>query len=339
MRRLILLVFLTILTFTSYASEVVLVTPTPISQKEFFETYKVIGQCKAENSRVYNAKVEGTVDQVIISNGQNIKKDQLLISIESNLAEATKLKAEASYASAKQNYERDKSLRKKNISSQEAIERSKALFEEAKVNLILAQDQYNNMIIRAPFDGYVGVIHAQIGDDIKMGDYLFTIISDGEKTISLEIPEELNNRITLDSQVFITDNSGAKIQGTISAISQYVKENGSISVKITFPKKAKILHGSYVEAAIIFNKHYSLAINEKTILKNNQGNFLYQINDNKVKQIYVRTGSRLGHYIEVISEQLSEGDLVVLEGLTKISDGLEVEIIDSIKEPLPKKIE
>ena len=66
---------------------------------------------------------------------------------------------------------------------------------------------------------------------------------------------------------------------------------------------------------------------EKAVLKNNQGDFVYAITpENKVKQIFVTLGVRANNMIELLSNELKEGDLIVLDGLTKVYDGAEVVI-------------
>ncbi|HJK86420.1 MAG TPA: efflux RND transporter periplasmic adaptor subunit [Candidatus Megaira endosymbiont of Nemacystus decipiens] len=313
------------------ASDKILVEVSKITKKNFFQNYTAIGQVKEKTSRTYKAKVAGTVDEVVKLDGDIVTKGQVLITIDKDIAEAMKIKAIEAYNSAKTNYKRDLSLLAKNVSSKESIERSKVALEAARVDLLLAQDKYENMLIKAPFDGRIGVIHVQVGDDVAIGDYLCTVIAEGSKTVIVDIPEDLYNKINSGSDVFITDLIGRKIEGKVESISDYLKENGSLSVKLTFPAEAKILHGSYVESEIIFNRHEALSINEKTILKNNSGNFLYKVEDGVVKQIYVKTGSRLKGEIEVESEELAEGDVVVLKGLTKISNGSKVKLINEIE--------
>jgi RND family efflux transporter MFP subunit len=184
-------------------------------------------------------------------------------------------------------------------------------------------------VIKAPFDGYVGVVHARNGDDIKAGDYLFSLVANGSKTIFIELPETLYGKVDQNSDVFVFDINEKKSQGSIIAVSNYLNDNGTITAKLAFPNETKIMHGSYVETEIIFDKHKALALPEKTILKNNKGNFVYLISEeNLVKQIYITTGIRTNEMIEIISPDLKEGDSIIIEGLTKVYDGAKVSVIN-----------
>ncbi len=306
-----------------------LVKPQSVELFDFAEKFTAIGQCKSEMSRSYSAKISGTIDSIEIIQGKNVTQGDLLVTIDKDIAEAMRAKSEAAFESAKSTHNRDLSLLAKKIISKEGSDSSKVALETARADLTNTLSKYEDMIITAPFDGYVGVVHARVGDDILMGDYLFSLIAKGDKTIFVELPELLHNKINDQSSVSVKDSMGDKIAGRLLAISRYLNDNGTITAKLSFPPETKILHGGYTEAEIIYDKHKALGLPEKTMLKNNKGNFIYKIDaENKVQQIYVKTGTRTGDMIEIISEELKAGDLVVLEGLTKVYEGASVRIIE-----------
>jgi RND family efflux transporter MFP subunit len=305
------------------------VKTTNVQDMTFYEKYTATAKCQQNNSKSYYAKSNGVVDYVIPMQGQEVPKNDILIKINTEIADAIKSKAQAALDSAKSTYLRDLSLLNKKIISAEAVEKSRVLLENAKSDLAESLDKYDNMIIKAPFTGYIGVIHAKPEDNIKTGDYLFTIATNGNKILFAELPENLNNKINNKSEIFLVDNSSNKITGKIEAISNYLNNNGTITIKLVFPTATDIINGSFVEANIIYNRHQGLGVPEKTILKNSQGNFVYKLTqDNKVKQVYVKTGTRLGNFIEIFSEELIRGDSIILEGLTKIYEGATVKLID-----------
>ena len=325
--HIILLILSLYISTPCFASDKINVRAEQIVEKNFASHYQAVGLCREELSKEYNAKIEGVVDNVLVSNNQHVTKGQGILSIDQTIAEATKNKATEIYNVTAKDHQRNLSLFKKGILSKEAIDNSQVALEQAKLDLALAIKQHEDMIITAPFDGVVGVIHPQVGDNIKLGDYLFTIISPGTKHIILELPEHLYQQITLQSEVFITDLDDKKIQGKIVAISDYLKNNGTLSAKVSFTNDAHILHGSYVTVDFVFNHHTGLSANSKGVLRNNTGNFVYKIDQGKAKQIYVTTSARSGADVEVASPDLAIGDLIITEGLTKISEGSSVNII------------
>jgi|GEM_PF-852714 len=315
----------------------ILVLPTTIGYYDFHEKFTAIGQCKSEQSKTYYAKTTGTIDSISIIQGKNVSANDVLITINADIAEANKSKSEASFESAKTTYERDVSLLKKKIISSEVSNKSKVALEVAKSDLVNMLSKYEDMIITAPYDGYVGVVNARAGDDVKVGDYLFSLIAKGDKTIFIELPENMHAKIDQNSLIYATDLNNKKIQGRVIAVSDYLNDNGTITAKLAFAADSNLIHGSYVEVEMIFDQHNAVAIPEKILLKNNQGNFVYKITeDNKSQQVYIITGARTDNMIEVLSGEIQAGDSLVLSGLTKVYDGATIEIINETAETQPK---
>ena len=254
----------------------VIVTAFKIKEYDFYEKFTTVGQCKSDKSRSFYSKVNGTVDFISNTQGQNVNSGDVLIAIDREIAEATKSRAIASFESAKSTYNRNFSLLEKNVSSQDLLNKSKVNFETAKTELTNAINNYNDMIIKAPFDGYIGVAPLRVGDDVKVGDYLFSFISGGEKIVFIELPEAMYKKINDSSEVYVSDLNKKQIQGKILAVSNYLNDNGTMTSKLSFPKITNIIHGSYVDINIIFNKHKGIGIAERAIIKNNEGNFIYK---------------------------------------------------------------
>ncbi|WP_341764375.1 hypothetical protein [Candidatus Tisiphia endosymbiont of Beris chalybata] len=70
----------------------------------------------------------------------------------------------------------------------------------------------------------------------------------------------------------------------------------------------------------------------EVIVTNNQGDFIYKINNNIAEKLYVKLGVSLNNLTEIISNEITEGDLIVIEGLTKISDGSYVNLLPEKEE-------
>ena len=300
-----------------------------VRMTDLYDIFTTIGQCKTDQSRNYYANVAGKLDFVSAQQGDKVKKGDVLLMIDKDVAMSIMSQAKISLKAAEDVYNRSQVLHKKEYTSTYILDKALADFENAKLQYTKAVNTYNDMVITAPFDGEIGVIKPIVGNDIKVKDYLFTIISQNAvtKSILVELPETLHNEVSENTDVVITDNNRNKIKAKIASISQYVSDYGTISARITIDSNNKITHGSYASIDLITNKHKSLAIPEQSVQSNSDGDFIYKINGNKVQQIYVTLGSRVNELVEIISDQIKDGDEVVYEGLTKINDGTEVSII------------
>ena len=174
--------------FVQAEEDTILICPAKIGYYDFHDKFTAIGQCKSEQSKTYYAKTNGTIDSIAIIQGEKVSANNILI------AKANKRKTEAAFNAAKTTHERDLSLLKKKIISSKVSNKSKVALEIARFDLINITNQYEDMIITAPYDGYVGKVNARIGDDVKTGDYLFSLMAKGDKTIFIELPENMHSK-------------------------------------------------------------------------------------------------------------------------------------------------
>jgi RND family efflux transporter MFP subunit len=308
----------------------ILVKPTQVKIALLYDNFTTIAKCVNEKAKDYYANISGNVDYISTKQGAKIQKNDIIIAIDQELAHATKTQAIVALESAELEYARNKVLLNKHFISTEALEIVRAQLEKAKLNFINNSNIYNDMMISAPFDGEIGVIKTKIGAKVKIGDYLFTIIKPGPKNIFLELPDTLYGKINQETEIFIKDENNNKVRGRIDAVAGYLSDNGTFSVKITAEDgNHHLVHGTYVNVELVLNKHKALAVPERAVMKNDKGNYLYQIcKDNIVKKIYVKLGTRSDDLIEVINNDLKNNDLIILEGLTKVNDGSVVEILE-----------
>ncbi|AFE49157.1 efflux RND transporter periplasmic adaptor subunit [Rickettsia prowazekii] len=321
-----LLISLSTIAHKKEEEKIIDVKATKIQIAKLYDVFNIVGQCQNDNSRDYYANTTGVVEKVSAQQGKIVKKGDILLVIDQNIAETTKSRASALLDIRQEDYNRKEALFAKKFVSNEAYKMSKSALEDAKLNYSKALKIYNDMIITAPYSGKIGVIKYMVGDEVKIGDYLFSITgTENEQSIFIELPESLSEKVRVNTEVLIE----GKIKSTIDTVSHYLSENGTFTAKIILPVGTKILHNSFVDVKLIINPHQNLTIPESCIQRNNQGHFIYKIIDgNTVKQVYVQIGTRTEGRIEITSNDIKEGDLVVIEGMTKIDDGSKVKIFD-----------
>ncbi len=307
-----------------------LVKATTAKKMILFEEVSFIGQCFNEQSRTYYAKARGKVDFISVKQGDFIHEGEIILAIDKELLAANVVKAESALKAAEAIYNRAKSLFDKKVISIEALEKAQSMRDRCKFEFLSVSQTYKEMVITAPFSGKIEVMKLRVGDKVNENDYLFSIAAGEGVSAYVEMPESLHQKVALDTPVILRDSNGNKAAGKVVAVSSQLSNNGAIRVKVESEKEqASFVHGSYLTVAFIINKHEGLAIAEQAVLKNDKGNFVYQIDENKrIKQLYVTLGVRLNDLIEVTSKNLKEGDSLVVEGLTKIGEGSLVEVID-----------
>lgn len=310
--------------------------PTPVKievlkEHNFYESIRLFGKCEIDGSVSYISGVSGIVDYISAKQGDSINQGEVILTIDSKLAEAIKSEANATLALAEYSHLTNIKLYEENRLSKEKFINSELAFEQAKLNYCKSIRKYNDMVIKASHIGILGLVKKRIKEQVREGDILFEIVCDGEKSLLIELPEFfLTSGIVKQSiEVSTTNSKDEKIIGKISAIANYVSDHGTIDMRVFFPKEISIPHGTFVEVQIVYNKHNALGISEKTILKNNIGHFIYTVDkNNRVKQLYITLGTRTGEIIEIIGS-VKSNMLIISEGLTKVNDGDEVKILNN----------
>ena len=313
----------------------ILVESVPVQKYEFYDEIYAIGECNLESSSEFYAQVPGKLSSVNIKEGQKVKKGQVLITINSDIAYSKKSKAQTCFNNACKIYKNNLIEYEKGFLSEYELKESKSKLDNAKSDLILAMQEYDNMIIKANSNGVIGVINAKVGQNIKKDDYLFSLIQNNStKQVIVSLPENTYKNITTNSDVFTVDLENNQIKGKIVAISPYLDNNGMLSAKIEFPEHTKILHKSFIQVQILFNKHFNIGVPENSIIKNIKGTFVYKIQDDKVIAVHITTKTRVNNVIEITyaDNNLNIGDRIVLKGLSKITDSFLVQDIATTKQ-------
>lgn len=315
-----------------FKKELIPVKIEMLKEHNFYESTRLFGKCEIDGSVSYISGVSGTLDYISAKQGYSINQGDVILTIDSKLAEAIKSEANAALALAEYAHSTNIKLYEENRLSKEKFINSELAFEQAKLNYYKSIRKYNDMVIKASHSGILGLVKKKVREQIREGDVLFEIVCDGEKSLLIELPEFfLTSDIVKQSiEASTTNSKNEKIVGKISAIANYVSNHGTVDMRVFFPKEMSISHGTFVEVQIVYNKHSALGISEKTILKNNTGHFIYIVDENnRAKQVYITLGTRTGEIIEIIGKVLKTNMLIISEGLTKINDGDEIKILNN----------
>ncbi|MDF2965685.1 MAG: Efflux transporter, family, subunit [Rickettsiaceae bacterium] len=306
----------------------VLVETQKVEKKQLNEIFKTVGRVENVNSKNFFSKVEGNIDIRTDKMGGEVKKGDLLLAINYNIAETIKSQADLNYKIAKAKYEKDQKLFKNNVITEDGLNKSKLEFEAAKLSLEKVLETYSNMVIRAPFDGRLGIIKQNLDESVKPGDFLFTIVSSGFKEVIMPLPQRLYNQTDKDTKVYLIDDYKKPYPATIVSISPYIsKETGNFDAKLELEdNENRFLHGAYTDIEVIYGIHDALVLPEKALLRDEKGSFVYIIKDNKASKQYLKLGTKTDGLVEIINSEVTAEDEIVIEGLTKVYDGSEVTI-------------
>tara|TARA_B100000902_G_scaffold388033_1_gene433029 strand:- start:477 stop:1346 length:870 start_codon:yes stop_codon:yes gene_type:complete len=194
------------------------------------------------------------------------------------------------------------------------------LKNSVKKGEILIKLKSGNVI--APFSGVLG--YTGLTEDIFISDNIFIITLDDNSTIysDIKIPENYSAFIKkgLPVEVKISSYKNKLFQGEIDFVSSRINaDTRSLlsRIKINNPD-LELISGSLLEVSVKFNLRNSLSIPDTSVMVEGDKSYVYKITDDNIaNKIEVKTGIRNNKNIEIVSG-LSEGEIIVAEGLKKV---------------------
>ncbi|MEZ5016479.1 MAG: efflux RND transporter periplasmic adaptor subunit [Flavipsychrobacter sp.] len=298
-------------------------------------TKDYVCQISAARHIELRAQERGYLQEILIDEGQFVKKGQLLFRIMPKIYEAEFKSAEAEAKVAEIEYQNTKRLADSDIVSVNELAMSKAKYDKAKAELSLAKVHLEFTEIRAPFDGIIDRFHLKLGSLVDEGDLLSTLSDNSEMWVYFNVPEaeyleyksSEKNDTLMKVKLLMANNKLFDQSGYVKAIeADFNNETGNIAFRATFPNpKGLLRHGETgnIQTSISFKD--ALLIPQKTTFEILDKRYVYVIDrENKVKLKPIAVDAEMPD-LYIISDDLKETDKILLEGLRKVTDGAEIQ--------------
>src|SRR6516164_7408305 len=321
---------------------------------------EVTGNAASVNAVKLIARVEGYLDKIHYEDGQFVKKDDLLFTIQQDQykdqlqqAQAQLLTAQASLIYAKTELVRYSKLVKQDAATQTEVDHwtfekasAEASLLNAQAQLALAKLNLSYTEVRAPFDGIVGKHLIDPGNVVGGGgqqtalaeitqlDPIYVVANLSEQQV-LQIRQNLNqHRLTFADlrkvpvDVALSDQTGFPLQGTIEYVSPALDPaTGTLLVRgiLANPDRA-LLPGFFVKMRLPMAKvdRNALLVPDRSLQEDQGGRYVLLVNkDDVVVQRYVQLG-QLDGSLRVITSGLKPDDRVVVGDLWRASPGTKV---------------
>ena len=306
----------------------------------------VSGKIQATNSADLSTRMMGYVNNVHVNVGDNVRKGQLLVSINNTDLQAKRAQVNASiteataaFNNAQKDYNRFKNLFADNSASQKELDDMTANFEMAKARLeaanqmkneINAQFAYSN--ITAPFSGVITSKNIETGDMANPGMPLISIETPGNFVVIAMVPETEISEIKKGTTVDVLVKSINKIlKGKVTEVSSSAKNTGGqYLVKIDLDKTdANILSGMFTTVQFPIEKKTKSAmvlIPIEAIVTNGQLSGVYTVSQSNTAMLrWLRLGRTFGNQVEVLSG-LNSDEAYIVSAEGKLYNGVKISV-------------
>ncbi|NDI99610.1 efflux RND transporter periplasmic adaptor subunit [Flavobacterium sp. LaA7.5] len=301
-------------------------------------------------------KVDGFIQKIYVTEGQQVKKGQLLFKIETQSLNEDAAAAKANVNAAQVEVDRLKPLVERNIISNVQLETAKAKLAQAKAAYSSVATNAGYGTITSPVNGVVGSLPYREGSLVSAGDEMpLTTVSDSKimhAYFSMNEKQMLNftrnfNGNTLEAKLkntpevslLLVDGSEYTEKGKIITVNGLVNPTtGTTEFKAAFPNPDAILRsGGSGIVRLPVQKDAAILVPQNAVIDMQGKKMLYVVDKtNKVTPRIIETSTTSGKDF-IVTGGLEQGEVIVTAGATKLKEGQEIVPQNSNNQETPAK--
>ncbi|MGL4635534.1 MAG: efflux RND transporter periplasmic adaptor subunit [Beijerinckiaceae bacterium] len=314
----------------------------PVSAGVITEIAEAVGSTRAFESVVINAKISGIVEAVSFEEGSTVKAGQELIRIDSaerkadlEAAKATIAQEEAKRNELRTKLDRAQQLRRSGSGTEALVDdltaqvkTSDSAIQSALARERASQARMNDVVIRAPFAGRVGIRQISVGTFLDSKTSITTLDDISRVRLDFQIPENLLARIKTGAAIKASSSAfgSRKFDGIVAVIDTRI-DTVTRSVKLTAivdNKDLSLRPGMFMNAWLeVTKRENALLVPEEALVGEGPLQIAFAVKDNKIERRVVKIGQREDGKVE-ITEGLALGEQIVVRGLQRVRGGMTV---------------
>lgn len=311
----------------------------------------ITGSVQPERRADLRAEVSTVVMQVLKENGEAVRRGDLLVRLDDASIRDTLASAEESLRAAGQSleqaeriYQRLRTLQAQGMSSMQAMEdaevrRNNALSDQvaAKARVASARQQLQRTEVRAPFDGVLSDRKVSAGDTAAVGKELAKVIDPASMRFEGLVSADRMHEIKVGQPVRFHVNGvpNTEFEGRIKRVDASADPmTRQLEVLVTFSGRQPPprVAGLYAEGRIEAGSRQALMLPEASVVRTGDFTHVWRVRGDQLQKVAVKLGERnprRGEY--PVLDGLSEGDRILRNPSTALTDGQKLEFAPEIK--------
>ncbi|WP_339486425.1 efflux RND transporter periplasmic adaptor subunit [Pseudomonas sp. EL_65y_Pfl2_R95] len=325
------------------------VSASRVEERPWQQRIPAIGTLKAFQGVDLTVEVSGIVQSVLFESGEQVKQDQPLVQMSSDVETANLATAKADLNLARVQFERGQKLvARQNLSKSEydqlAAENTKAKASVDQLQALLAKKR-----ILAPFSGTIGIRQVDVGDFLSSGTSIATLQDISQLYLDFFLPEQDVPQVAVNQKLKFTVAAYPQqdFMASISAINPKVEDSTrNVQVRATLKNPDnKLLPGMFANLQLLLaDNSAQKVIPETAVTYTLYGNSVYVVAEKKDEQgnvvneedgmpqliaqrRVIETGERRDGLV-VILKGLQTGERVVTSGQLKLDNDAHIKIVD-----------
>jgi len=304
----------------------------PIAKQKIARTIDYTATAEAFEEVNMAPATPGRVEKVFVEVGDRVTKGQQLFIMDRTQLLTSKIQL----ANLEKDLSRMDTLLKVGSIKQQQYDQTKAAYEVNKANVDFLEE---NTSMEAPFSGVITGKYYENGElysgapSVTGKSAVVTLMQINPMKVTVSISEQNFPLIKNGMQAKVTADvyPGREFEGKIFRVHPTVNEGSrSFQAEIEVPNGDQSLRpGMFVRVAIDMGEIESFVIPSSSVLLQEGTNdrYIFTVNGNTATRHSIALGKRFDEYVEILSSEIKEGDLLVTEGQARLSNGDKVETV------------
>jgi multidrug efflux system membrane fusion protein len=292
--------------------------------------------------------VSGRVTDIMFTPGATVKAGTPLVQLFDGPDRGDLASFKALAIGAQLALDRAKQLAARQFGPQATADAAQATYDQANAGIAKTEALISQKLVRAPFDGELGVRHVEVGQYLTAGTQIVTLTDLSTLYANFTVTEKDSGNLKVGQtvRVLVDAYPGRTFEGTITAIEpQVATDTRNIRVQATLENPDHILKpGMFATTTVVLpDKPAVVTVPETAVDYTLYGDSVFLITEKKeddgktsltVVRTFVRSGNRINGRAEILSG-LKPGDRVVAVGQLKLQSGAAVAISTDAAPPIP----
>lgn len=305
------------------ASDLKDVTVLEVKETEFKNYLEVQGKIDAEENVQVNPEAPGVVTAVYATIGQNVSKGQVLAQIDDQVLRQNISELQTQLDLATTLFDRQKSLWDQKIGTEVQFLNAKTQKDAAERRIATLKTQISMYKIKSPISGTIDAMDLKVGQAVSPGMSGIRVVNASKLKAKALVAESYVGRVDQGDKVqVILPDVPDTVSTRISFASKTIDPiSRSFSVEIKLPSNSKYRPNMLSILKIVdYQNLKALVIPVNAIQKAENGDYLFLVENGKVKRVNIQTGKVSEGQAEILSG-IKAGDKVITAGTNGLSPG------------------
>ena len=297
----------------------------------FTDRIEAVANARSNEQITLTAKITETVRRVAFTDGQTVKAGDILVELTNAEQSANLQAAQTAHDEADKNFQRITQLAVGGYASAAQLDAARTARDNAQGKADALASQLADRLIRAPFDGILGLRYVSPGGLVRPGDVITTLDDVSSIKLDFAVPEVYiaSVRAGLAVEGHTSAYPDRLFSGAIEAIDGRVDPvTRTIVARAALPNPDNILRaGMLLSVDIIRSTKSAPAVPERAIVALRDQLFAFKAEAGKSARVLVKTGAHGDGYVE-ITQGLALNDRVIVDGVQRLRDGQKLDIVE-----------